>query len=863
MSGTGGTSPLSREPHGPFLFARPSVRIVIGVAIAAVAWLALHELSREITWAQLTAALSATPRLDIALALLFTALSFLALATYDVIAMRIAAPGRIRNAVAAMTGAAGYAISNMLGFAVLTGGALRARVYGRLGLEPGTVASVLGTSWITFWLGVTVAAGLALVLDPAGPLAALGLGSSADRVLGATLLAGVAATFAWIGTGERSLRWRTHALRLPSLRLALAQTGIALVDVGSASLALWVLLPQSIQLGPAAFFIAYVAAIVVGIVSHSPGGLGAFEATLLALIGASGRPDVLAALILYRLIYYVLPFAATALALAVLAARGAGDRLTGGVAVASGLLEPLVPPIAAATALAAGTMLLFSGALPAIRPRETALESLAPLALVETSHLIGSAFGVVLIVLARGLARRERTAWGWATGALLVGALASLLKGLDWVEALLLLVAVGVLIAFRDAFYRQGAPFRITWQWLAAAALLVGASVWLGLLAYRSVDYAGDLWWRFAWDGDASRFLRGSAVAAVTLLAVGAWSLMRRPPAPGAPEPIPDAVRTIATTHADTEAALGLLGDKRFLVSPEGDAFLMYRTTRAAMIAKGEPVGDERAGDALAWEFLERADRAGLIPAFYAVGTHRLPLLLDMGLSILKIGEVARVDLAAFSFEGKARKELRYARGKAERDGLRFEILPIESVPSVMEELRAVSDAWLAGKAGAEKSFALGRFDPVYLANFPAAVMRDRDGRIRAFANLWPGDGRTELSLDLMRYDPEGPGTTMNALFGELIAWGQNRGYRWFNLGAAPFSGMSDHRLATRWNRLGAFVYEHGERFYHFGGLHGFKEKFDPIWTPNYLACPHGLASARVLMEVNRLVSGGAKGLLS
>ena len=134
-------------------------------------------------------------------------------------------------------------------------------------------------------------------------------------------------------------------------------------------------------------------------------------------------------------------------------------------------------------------------------------------------------------------------------------------------------------------------------------------------------------------------------------------------------------------------------------------------------------------------------------------------------------------------------------------------------------------------------------------------------GRIRAFANLWLSAGREELSFDLMRYDPEAPAVTMNALFAELMLWGQAQGFRRVNLGAAPFAGLARHRLATRWNRVGTLIYEHGESIYHFEGLRAFKDKFDPVWTPNYLACPGGLAAARVLIEVNRLISGGARGL--
>ena len=853
-------------------FERRSIHVALAVAIGAVGLFALHALAREVTWAQLTAALDATPPRDIALAFAFTASSFVALALYDVAAVRVAAPGRVPVRVAALAGAAGYAMSNTLGFALLTGGTLRARIYGAHGLDARAVAGVLATSWLTFWMGVATAAGAMLLIDPTGPAARLGLSPAVDRAVGAALVLLVLALLAWLAwQGRRGeapvVTVRGRTVRLPTARLALAQTAIALLDIGSAAMALWVLLPASVDVGPAAFFVAYVAAVVIGIASHSPGGLGAFEATLLAALGLGGDASVLAALILYRLVYYVLPFVVAAIGIAFTWWRGHREGAAARAQALSDLAAPLVPPLAAGLCVLAGAVLLFSGALPATEPRTEALRLVAPLAVIESSHLVGSALGAALIVLARGLLRRREAAWRWAIAALALGAVASLLKGLDWVEAGLMGLGIVLLLAFRSAFYRGGGVGRVTPGWLAGAALMVGASVWLGLVAYRHVGYADELWWRFAWDGDASRFLRSSVAAAVALLALGAAGLVRRTPDDDAPEPIPDAVRRVVAGCADTEAALALLGDKRFLLAPGGDAFLMYRRTATAMIAKSDPMAlpgaDEAAVEALGWELLERADRAGLAPAFYAVGTRHLPLYLSMGLAVLKIGEVARVDLAAFTMEGKHRKELRYSRSRAERDGLVFEVVPPEAVPALLPELRAVSDAWLAEKAGSEKSFALGGFDEAYLRNFPHALMRrGAGGEIVAFANLWPGDGQTELSLDLMRHGPGAPPTTMNAMFAAMMLWGQARGYRWFNLGAAPFAGLSPHPLASRWNRIGAFVYDHGGAFYHFEGLRAFKEKFDPVWSPNYLVCPHGLAAARVLVEVNRLVSGGARGLL-
>ena len=148
--------------------------------------------------------------------------------------------------------------------------------------------------------------------------------------------------------------------------------------------------------GPAAFFVAYVAAIVIGLISHSPGGLGAFEAALLAGLGLAGRPDVLAALILYRLVYYLVPFALAATGVIVVWSWSHRHTSRRRLLQFSAATAPLIPSIAGGLALISGVILLFSGALPSLHNRTVALETVTPLAIVETSHLVGSAVGAVL-----------------------------------------------------------------------------------------------------------------------------------------------------------------------------------------------------------------------------------------------------------------------------------------------------------------------------------------------------------------------------------------------------------------------------------------------------------------------------------
>ena len=846
------------------LVQHPAVRIGVAVVIGAIVFAALHALTREISLPALRAALAATPARDIAAAVGLTVVSFLALGFYDVMAIRTIGAGTVPSWLAMATGMAGSALSNMVGFALLTGGAFRARVYAARGLPNETIGNVLALSWLSVWMAVALSAGAVLAVLPEGPATHLGLPLALTRGAGFVLLGFVAAVCVVAMRGARTLHVGRFAVQIPGIGRVAVQLLAGLADIGGAAGALYVLLPDGVVVAPATFFVAYVVAIVVGLLSHSPGGLGAFEATLLVSLGLGGQPDVLAALVLYRLVYHVLPFAVTALVVAAIWARAHQRTVSGRVVALAENLGPLVPPLAGGAALLSGTVLLFSGSLPAVRPRLAALDSVAPLAVIESSHLVGSALGVVLIVLARGLANREARAWSVTMLTLAGGIAASLLKGLDYEEALLLAVCALVLAAYRTSFYRHGeGPLRLSPVTAIGAVILIAASVWLGLLAYRHTDLADLPWWRFALFSDAPRFLRGSVVAAVTLLALGIATLLARRTVRPQSEPVPETVRRLVAASPESEANIALLGDKAFLVAPDESAFLMYGTTAASMIAKGDPFGERAAGRALAWRFREQADRAGRIPAFYAVGTTYLPTYLDMGLAILKIGEIARCDLTAFSLDGGSRKTLRQAASRAGREHLAFRILPAAGFAAREGELRRVSDAWLDHKQGQEKSFALGRFDPAFLANFDHAVMEGPDGRIAAFANLWYGAGHEELAVDLMRYDPQAPAVAMNALFAELMVWGKAAGFRWFNLGAVPFAGLEAHPLASRWNRLGALLYRRGGEIYDFEGLRAFKEKFDPVWTPNYLACPGGLAAARVLIDVNQLISGGARGLFA
>jgi phosphatidylglycerol lysyltransferase len=358
--------------------------------------------------------------------------------------------------------------------------------------------------------------------------------------------------------------------------------------------------------------------------------------------------------------------------------------------------------------------------------------------------------------------------------------------------------------------------------------------------------------------------LRATVGATAAALAFALARLLRpTSPAPALPV-IADVekARTIVEQSRLTYANLALLGDKTFLYSDNGTAFIMYGIEGWSWVALGDPVGPEGELPDLIWRYRELCDRHDGWTVFYEVRADHLHFYVDLGLTLLKLGEEARVSLATFSLEGGARRGLRRYHSRLEQAGCSFAVLPREEVLPLLPELKAISDAWLAEKHTREKGFSVGFFDEGYLQRFPIGIVR-REGKLMAFANILLGADKHELSPDLMRHLPEAPHGVMEYLFTQLVLWGKREGYRWFNLGMAPLAGLEARPLAPRWNHLAGLVFRHGEHFYNFQGLRQFKEKFDPEWEPRYLASSSGLALTRILANVAVLTSRGLKGAIA
>lgn len=800
-------------------------------------------------------------------AFVLTVLNYLILTGYDWLALRFTGYTQIPLSKMIAAALLSYAISNNTGHAWAAGGSIRYRFYSKWGVPGWDVVKISLFQTLTYLLG---ALSLGLVGSLLLPHYLSNPAQEPQAIHWVSLICAVSLLIYWSAVllWRKPLPIKGFELYLPSPRIAVWQTVVAGIDIVLSSLVLWVLLLGKVDVDFGAFVVVFVVAQVVGVISQVPGGLGVFESAFLWLMSDIEATDqhliLVGALLVYRVIYYFLPLLLAGVGLLSYELYSRRKLLAESGSAVGRFLSATVPQLYSLLLLFAGSVLLVSGSMPVLH----GLSDLVPLPVVELSHLAGSLIGLLLLFLARGIHLKIDVAWYGSLFLLGLGIIASLLKGFDWREALVLLIILMLMLPTRSYFQRRSSLLYISFSksWLVMVVMVLAGSTWLGFFAYRDVEYAHELWWRFSYEGDAPRFLRAFLLIAVVTVCFGLSRLLSVAPPRILNKPTSaelDEAQRLVVHGSNTQGFLALLGDKYLHWNTERNAFIMFAVTPQFWVAMGDPVGEQSGLESLLWQLQEQADRYGAKAVFYQVGPELLPHYLDQGLSLFKLGEEARVDLSAFTLQGKQRDAQRSARNKFSKMNYCFDILSGSSIEQALPTLRRISEAWLANKNTREKGFSLGFFDENYLRRTGVAVIKDESGHIKAFANLWQTAGRQELSIDLMRYDSDSPKGIMDFLFAELMLWGKEENYQWFSLGMAPLAGLERRPLAPLWHKIGSAVFDMGDQIYNFEGLYEYKAKFAPQWQPRYLAAPAGLSLPFILMVITRLISGGWQGIFT
>ena len=294
------------------------IGLLLSVTIIAIATVVLVRMLRGIEFDAVIVALRATEWRHIAAAAAFVAGGYFTLTFYDWFALRTIGRTEIPYRIAALAGFTSYSIGHNIGATVFTGGAVRYRIYSTYGLDAVEVAKICFVAGLTFWLGNATVLGLGVALTPEAAGWIDQLPPWINRSMAIAILFVLATYVGWVWSAPREIGRGGWKVKLPSGPSTLLQIAIGIVDLGFCALAMYMLLPSEPNIGFVTIAVVFVSATLLGFASHAPGGLGVFDAAMLVALWQFDKEDLLAGLLLFRLLYYFVPFA---LALSILGLR--------------------------------------------------------------------------------------------------------------------------------------------------------------------------------------------------------------------------------------------------------------------------------------------------------------------------------------------------------------------------------------------------------------------------------------------------------------------------------------------------------------------------------------------------------------
>jgi uncharacterized membrane protein YbhN (UPF0104 family) len=236
--------------------------------------------------------------------------AFFTLTFYDLFALRTIGRKHVPYRIAALSSFTSYTIGHNVGATVFTGGAIRFRIYSEWGLTAIDVAKICFVSGLTFWLGNLFVLGIGMIWHPDAATPMNLLPAEVNRLIGVGCVAGIVAYLVWLssGRGRRELGQNGWKVILPSARLTLLQIAIGVVDLGFCALAMYILMPAQPEIDFVSLAVVFILSTLLGFASHAPGSLGVFDAAMLVALPQFSKEHLLAALVVFRLLYFVIPF---------------------------------------------------------------------------------------------------------------------------------------------------------------------------------------------------------------------------------------------------------------------------------------------------------------------------------------------------------------------------------------------------------------------------------------------------------------------------------------------------------------------------------------------------------------------------
>ena len=679
---------------------------------------------------------------------------------------------------------------------------------------------------------------------------------------------------AWIerNTGE----FTEAAIAIAAQPAQLIQTiGIAfvahLIDLSSLYF-LFLAFHQTVQFG--VLVAGYAMGILFWIVSITPQGIGVVEGMMTLVFTSLGVPIEHATVIAlsFRGLTFWLPLGIGFILL---------RRLKSFRAKEPARTEIWGVRLVALLTAGMGIIDVLSGLTPSLHDRLRLLEQYSPFGVVIGGHLTSVLAGFALLLLANGLWRRKRFAWALAVTILLISVPVHLFKGLDYEEAALGTVLAIWLIYLRPHFHARSDP-PSTRQGLITLLVALIFTLIYGVLGFYLLDrhfivngkpVSFSIWeairqtvvmftqfynpgvmpaTRFARNFVGSIYIVSAVTIGYALIMLIRPVLVRRGPSQ---EERQKAREIVEAYGCSSLARMLLFNDKLYYLSP-GGSVIGYVVEGRIALTLGDPIGPAEDIPVCISSFDAYCARNDWQAAYYQVLPYYIEAYRDVGYHALCIGSEAIVNLSTFNIAGGDKKSIRSGVNRMIKLGYQAEVLHPPHPPNLMNELHQISDEWLTLMHGTEKQFSLGWFDEDYLNSTPVIVIRSPEGIIDAFANIIPEYQASEVSIDLMRHRRQAKKGQMDFLFVSLIEWAKGQGYATFNLGLSGLAGIGENPTDPALERALHYVYQHVNQFYNFKGLHEFKAKFDPAWSPRYLVYPSVASLPAVTIAMMRADAG-------
>ena len=613
---------------------------LLGVVLLIGAIYVVQREFRHLKLSDIKLSLAAIPQRSLAISFGWTVLSYGVLTFYDRLGTMYAGH-KVRYRRVAFASFCAYALSHNLGFAAVSGAAVRYRLYSHWGLTPVQIAKVVAFCSLTFGLGGLVLGGCILFFEPMSiPFFNSFLPLPAFYAIGAAMWLIVAA-YVIVSKTAGTIRVRGHEFNLPNWRMAVVQVALASVDVAITAAIFYALLPPTPGLTYLRFLACYLASYSAGLLANLPGGIGVFDtAMLLGLEPYLPAPVVLGAILVFRLYYYVIPLflAGSMFAANEVLLRGGALLKSGLVARTAMSVGRISEPdfaVGAATGTVAmcGALLLSLGVLDN-RPDFSWIDPDFADVAASAGQFVPSLIGTALMALSIGLSQRVRLAWGATVALLLLAAGYTAVQGDDlWIAAVLVLSAV-LVAPFRDAFYRSARLVTATLQADVLVPLTALAVCVFALAAFEPQvrRLSENSWWEIVLSPDLPNSLRMIMALAVVLALLAIWRLVR----PGHVTWLPwkgEGRLRYASLGAEPPV------DADGMVMGEGGrSGIPFRRLGGVMLGLGDPAGAPSDRISAIWRLRDLAAQEGLDPAVWRAGPGLLKVYGDLGLTALPLG---------------------------------------------------------------------------------------------------------------------------------------------------------------------------------------------------------------------------------